>query len=112
MSSTCDLWEPQKLTPPHRVQNALHGAPFDAPSLEEFLRMSHPSLPLKDRSQLCPVGTMLDMLVPLSREGLAQEVSVMPWGPSGRLPVRVHGRGVCRVAACAVVHRAPQLLST
>lgn len=78
MSSTWDLWEPQKLTPPHRVKNARHWASFDASSLEEFLLMSHPSLPLKERSQLCPVGTLLDILVPLSRVGLVQEVSVMP----------------------------------
>lgn len=109
---TWELWEPQKLTPPHRVNNALHWASLDAPSLEEFLLMSHPRLPRKERSPLCPVGTMLDMLVPLSRVGLVQEVTVMPWGLSGRLPyvcVGVACVGWQRVPLCT---RAPQLLST
>lgn len=112
MSSTWDLWESQKLTPPHRVKNALYWTSFDVSSLEEFLLMSHPSLPLKESSQLCPVGTMLDVLVPLSKVELVQEVSVMPWGPSGRLPC------VCMGVACVgwqrvpVCIQAPQLLST
>lgn len=67
---TRNLWGPQKLTFPHLVKNAHDWVSLSASSLEVFLLMSHPSLPLKGRSQLWSVGTILDNFVSLSKLGL------------------------------------------
>lgn len=54
MSWTWNLWEPQKLTRPHLVENVLHWASFDASSL------CHTRFRLSPKGPSCgPFGTML-----------------------------------------------------
>lgn len=62
MGWTWNLWGPQKLTFLHLVKNAHDWVSFDASSLEVFLLMSRPNLPLKggpSYGQLAPYWTTL-----------------------------------------------------
>lgn len=78
-------------------------------SLEKFFLVSHPSYCLsvtpKEKSQLWPVGCVLDKVLPLSKLGLVQEVLVMSRGAGSITPSAcVHGLGMCRgghVYCCA-----------